>query len=122
MKKSPKVDSSGVEDRQRSEWSKDVEEWVQHSCGAQGVPVKVTNAAVLGQVAVMLGAGRLPSLGSHSPGDFESGWIESGAALNGRIDSQVSDEGPDDGALAIGSKVGPLRSEVLRVADIALKC
>jgi len=103
MKKSQRSDPSGVENRQRSERSKEVAEWVQNSCGAQGVPVKVTDAAVLGQVAVMLGAGRLPGLGSHSPSDFESGWIESGAALDGRIDGQVSDEGRDNGALAIGS-------------------
>lgn len=42
------------------EWRKSVVEWVENSCGAQGIPVKVTDRAVLGQVAVMLGAGRQP--------------------------------------------------------------
>jgi hypothetical protein len=43
-----------------SEWQKSVAEWVEQSCRVQGVPVKVTDSAVLGQVAVMLGAGRTP--------------------------------------------------------------
>jgi len=46
-----------------SEWRKSVAEWVEHSCRAQGIPVKVTDSAVLGQVAVMLGAGRVPREG-----------------------------------------------------------
>lgn len=43
-----------------SEWRKSVAEWVEQSCRVQGVPVKVTDSSVLGQVAVMLGAGRIP--------------------------------------------------------------
>lgn len=46
-----------------TKWQKSVAEWVEESCNAQGVPVKVTDAAVLGQVAVMLGAGRIPGGG-----------------------------------------------------------
>lgn len=48
---------------QKCEWARAVVEWVRESCEAQGVPVKVTDAAVLGQVAVMLGAGRRPDVG-----------------------------------------------------------
>jgi hypothetical protein len=43
-----------------SEWPESVAEWVERSCRAQGVPLKVIDPAVLGQVAVMLGAGRVP--------------------------------------------------------------
>lgn len=32
-----------------------VEEWVQRTCAAQGVPVKVTDARVIEQVAVLVG-------------------------------------------------------------------
>ena len=52
--------AQGVVDAERLEWRRSVAEWVEDSCRAQGVPVKVTDAAVLGQVAVMLGAGRQP--------------------------------------------------------------
>jgi len=45
------------------EWQKSVAVWVENSCRLQGVPVKVTDSAVLGQVAVMLGAGRVPGGG-----------------------------------------------------------
>lgn len=45
---------------EESEWRRSVAEWVEESCRAQGVPVRVTDAAVLGQVAVMLAAGRQP--------------------------------------------------------------
>lgn len=50
----------GVVSAERLEWKRSVAEWVENSCRAQGIPVKVTDAAVLGQVAVMLGAGRQP--------------------------------------------------------------
>jgi hypothetical protein len=44
----------------RLAWEQGVRELVEKSCEEQGVPVKVTDSAVLGQVAVMLGAGRTP--------------------------------------------------------------
>lgn len=38
----------------------DVQEWVDASCGEQGVAVKVTDPAILEEVAVLLAAGRRP--------------------------------------------------------------
>ncbi len=103
LKKAPVVDSSGTEESQNSVWQDGMVEWVQRSCDAQGVSVKVTNSCVLGQVTVMLGAGRLPIAGSDPPGDFKPSWIEPGATLDTRIDCEVIDESADDGALAIRS-------------------
>jgi hypothetical protein len=103
LKKAPKVDSIRSEEPQSSVWQEGVAEWVQRSCDAQGVLVKVTDLGVLGQVAVMLGTGRLPIAGSNPPGDFKPSRIEPGAALDSRIDSEVIDESADYGALTIRS-------------------
>ena len=37
-----------------------VAQWVEESCRVQGIPTKVTDVAVLGQIAVLLGKGRVP--------------------------------------------------------------
>lgn len=97
-----------------------VAEWVESSCAEQGVPVKVTDAAVLGQVAIILVAGGLPHPESHSPSDFNARRIEASAPSDPRIDSQVVDEACNDRALAIGGKISPLRPEVFGVSDVAL--
>lgn len=60
VKDSTDAVSPPVNDVRRLEWRKSVEAWVDNSCGAQGVSVKVTDVATLGQVAVLLVAGREP--------------------------------------------------------------
>jgi hypothetical protein len=55
-------DPQSVSDSRRLEWRESVAKWVEFSCGAQGVSVKVTDVAILGQVAVLLVAGRQPDL------------------------------------------------------------
>jgi hypothetical protein len=62
VKDSKDAESPPVNDGRRLEWQKSVAEWVDSSCCAQGVSVKVTDVAVLGQVAVLLVAGRQPDV------------------------------------------------------------
>lgn len=55
------ADTPEMEKERRLAWERSVRELVEKSCAEQDVPLKVTDSAVLGQVAVMLGAGRLPT-------------------------------------------------------------
>ena len=54
--------SPPIDDVLRNEWKRCVVEWVENSCRVQGVSTKITDVAILGQVAVLLVAGRQPAL------------------------------------------------------------
>ena len=68
--------------------------WVEASCVLQGVPVKVTDARVVRQVATLLGAG------SESPGDLDALGVQRTGTTHTRSDRDVIDHGSDDGGLA----------------------
>jgi len=67
--------------------------WVKRSCAAQGLPVKVSDPAVLRQIGVLFGR-------SRPPAHLDALGVEAGAAFDGGVDSDVVDQGADDGALA----------------------
>lgn len=54
--------SPPIDDVLRNEWKRCVVEWVENSCRVQGVSTKITDVAILGQVAVLLVAGRQPDV------------------------------------------------------------
>ena len=94
----------------------DLRAWVEASCSAQGVPVKVTDPMVVARVGVLLtgkGPGRPqakrggdgPSR-SQLPDGVHSGGVEPVAGA-GSDDGVVEDRG-DDRALPVEGDVGPL--------------
>ena len=84
-----------------------VRAWVDASCAAQQLPVKVTDETVLAMVAGLLGAApglpgvpptrRLPA--STSPDHFESVGVEAVVATAGGGDGDVVEDGGDDRVL-----------------------
>lgn len=80
--------------------------WVEASCAAQRLPVKVGDAAVLSQVAGLLGAGPGVSRGAASsrarsgpPHGGEPAGIELVEPPPGRADEDVVEDGGDDRVL-----------------------
>lgn len=94
--------------------------WVEASCAAQGVPVKVTDPTVRRRVGVLLGASEAPRGGARGAGDHEAPRAASGAP-NDRdpvgvepLDSRrsgpnlgVVDHRGDDGALLVERTIHP---------------
>lgn len=70
--------------------------WVEESCAAQGVLVKVTERAVLAQVATLLGL----SAGLDTPHGLEAGRVEPVISPAAGLDDDVVENGGDDGMLA----------------------
>jgi len=87
--------------------------WVERSCAAQGLPVKVTDPAVLGQVGVLLGR-------SRPPAHLDAVGVEAGPTLDGGVDGDVIDEGADDGVLAGDGEAVPLIAKHPGVPDVAV--
>lgn len=76
-----------------------VREWVDASCAAQGVPIKVTDTKALGAVAELLGV-RQVTRRSDAPDRGEARRVELvGAAPLAGLDDQVVEHGRDDGLL-----------------------
>jgi len=85
-----------------------VRAWVEASCAAQQLPVKVADETVLARVAGLLGAPpglpgvpparRLPS--STSPDHFETVGVEAVVTTAGGSHGDVVDNRSDDGVLA----------------------
>ena len=71
--------------------------WVETTCAAQGVPVKIDDRNVLVTVGVLLGLRPQP-LGT--PDRIEAGRVETVEAPPSRIDDDVIEDGGDDGVLA----------------------
>lgn len=97
-----------------------VRAWLEASCVAQGVPVVVTDAVVLSQVAVLVSgrggrrtrqAQRAPV--PHTPGSEPPVWLHAGRVQAARTGSAGGDDGVlqergDDGVLTVQVQVGPL--------------
>ena len=94
--------------------------WVAASCRRHGVPVKVTDAGVIVQVAVLLGGGTARSgsggttdrterpTPSEPPHDVHPARVHRLGATFARSDDNVVNEGFDDGVLSAQVEVGPL--------------
>ena len=92
--------------------------FVTASCAAQGVPVKVTDSKVLGDVVVLLGGGgRSDGPASEAgpgrragrsepPGDLDPVGVEDSGASAGQDGGPV-DDGGDDGVLPGEVEFGP---------------
>lgn len=87
-----------------------VRAWLEASCAAQGIGVKLTDPAVLTKVAVLLGAGREPVGRSSPPSDRDAAGVEAGVALVGGADGDAVGQGFDDGPLTGQGQAGPLAS------------
>lgn len=82
--------------------------WVEASCEAQGVPVKVTDAGAVDRVVVLLGGGvggraqpALPApAASELPDDGNSVGVEFSGARGPRADDHSVNDGVHDGGLA----------------------
>ncbi len=88
--------------------------WVKRSCAAQGLPVKVSDPAVLHQVEVLFGR-------SRPPAHLDALGVEAGASLHSAVDGDVVDQGADDGALAGDREALPLHFEHPGVAKEAVE-
>jgi hypothetical protein len=93
-----------------------IADWLVASCQAQGVPVAVTDPAVVGRVAVLLtgrarrnGRSRPPAEDDRSPAPhgLDAGRVEPVAP---GPDDGVVEDGLDDGALTVEVEVVPLAS------------
>ena len=98
----------------------DVRAWLEASCAAQGVPMVVTDAVVLSQVAVLISgqggrrtrqAQRAPALQqplSEPPVGLYTGRVQaSGSGCPGGDDGMI-EQGGNDGVLPVQVQVGPL--------------
>lgn len=84
-------------------------DWLQASCAAQGVPLVLRDAAVVAQVATLLGR---PPAGARrarsiAPERLDPVEVEAGSLLAGSND-RVVEHGPDDCLPAVDAQVGPL--------------
>jgi hypothetical protein len=92
--------------------------WVAASCERQGVPVKITDARVIGHVASLLSDGRArpgrqaerrraaPPPDSQPPDRLDSSRIE--GVASGRRDHRVVEHSADDGVLSGEVEIRPL--------------
>lgn len=90
--------------------------FVTRSCEAQGVPVRLADAGVVGRVVVLLGGdpparAAKPSADgsppSELPRDLDSVGVELSGARGPGPDHDVINDGGDDGGLAGEVEVGP---------------
>lgn len=75
-----------------------VREWLEASCAAQGVSVKIADRAVLSAVAELLGV-RQVERRSDAPDGFETGGIEAVVPASAGPHDHVVDNGSDDRVL-----------------------
>jgi hypothetical protein len=97
-----------------------VRAWLEASCIAQGVPVVVTDAAVLSQVAVLVSgrggrrtrqAQRAPvphPPRSEPPVGLHAGRVQAARTWSAGGDDGILQQGGDDGVLTVQIQVGPL--------------
>lgn len=91
--------------------------WVEASCAAQGVPVKVSDPHVVARVGVLLGVRSatgaqaklrpVRTAASEPPDRTNPVGIERAGHL-GRVDDGVIQHGGDDGSLPVEVQAGPL--------------
>ena len=93
----------------------DLAAWVAASCARHGVPVKVTDSAVVARVSVLLGAGvpasrplRALSLCSEPPDRIDPVGVEFPGSLRAWGDHRVIEHSTDNGVLAGQVEIRPL--------------
>ena len=91
-------------------------EWAEETAKAQGLPLRVEDTSVIGEVAILLVSGRVPA-SSGPPDRLDSTGIEAVPAPHGRIDDNAGQDSTDDGPLPGRVEVRPLRPERPGVAD-----
>ena len=85
----------------------DLEAFVARSCERQGVPVKVTHARVVADVAALLGAGvagrkrsgTAAPAASELPDELDSVRVERSASRRSGVDDGAVEDGSDNGGL-----------------------
>lgn len=88
--------------------------WVAASCARQGVPVKVTDAAVVARAVTLLSGGALrpaasrARAGLQAPDGIDPVGVEGGSALGTGPDEGVVEHRGHDGVLAGEVEFGPL--------------
>lgn len=82
----------------REPTAEEVIEWVRASTAAQGVPERVTDAAVIEAVSTLLRDGREP-VTSKAPHGHKPRRVERVAALDGGVNDNVVEDGANDGGL-----------------------
>lgn len=87
----------------------EAQRWVERTCRAQGIPVKVGDLDAAERIAVLLGIGRL-SAASGLPDRLDASGVEGVAASDSRLDNETVEENGGDGPLASGWEIGPLAS------------
>ena len=104
--------------------------WVEASCAAQGVPVKVSDVGALAGVAGLLGATsrpkdggapNCPAIGSDAPDRLESGRVEAVVAATSGIHDDELNDGGDDCLLAAEAETFPSLPERASSADMPIE-
>jgi hypothetical protein len=90
--------------------------WAEETAKDQGLPSRVEDSTVIGEVAILLASGRAP-VHSGAPDRLDAAGVESVPAPDGRIDDDAGEHGADDGPLPGRVEVRPLRPERAGVAD-----
>ena len=103
-----------------SELAENARAWAERTADAQGLPMGITDDSVIAEVAVLLASGRQWVL-SSAPDRLDAVRVEAVPAPQGRLDDDAREDGGDDGALASGVEVRPLRSEDARASDEAVE-
>ncbi len=125
-------DSGRRADRQLSLFDRDREAelriaarvWVEASCRAQGIPIKITDGRVLRVVATLLGASSptpvtpTPWAPSHAPYRLDTRRIEPVVAAPARPDDDVVHDGRDDRVTTRKRKRQPALPQSPRLADV----
>lgn len=96
----------------------DLAEWVAASCVRHGVPLKVGDALVVAEVAVLLSGGaarpdaerrRRPArTGSEPPDRVDSRSVKFGASDGSGRDDRMIEHGSNDAVLTVQVEAGPL--------------
>ena len=93
--------------------------WAEQSALDQRLPMKIADAATIGQVVSLLGATR--EVGSDPPDWCQPCGVEAVVAAPGRPDDDVIEHGCDDRPLPAERKIGPPLPQGRGVADMAVE-
>ncbi len=92
--------------------------WAERSCVEQGLPVKISDARTLRDVAQLLGA---TVEGSDPPDGGQAGGVEAVVPAPTGTDDDVVEDGGHDRVLPREGQVGPPLPQGGRMADVPLE-